>query len=138
MKKLTLLFVAVALVGCATSTSKKETASACKVKGHDCWQIAQLVRNTNEVQLNKKEEQGENTQRNLVKYENPELAAKGLNVTHHVMYRDGGSTVTVIDEEVAFFVNRRLGPNPQYGYVTVTFKETGEKFVFNEKGKLVK
>lgn len=138
MKKLTLLFVAVALVGCATATSKKETSSVCKVKGHDCWQVAQLLDKTQEIVLDTKQPQGENSWQNNVKYNNPDLAAKDITVTQYIMYRDGGSTVYVLDEQVAFFTNRRLGPNPQYGYVTVTFKETGEKFVFNKEGKLVK
>lgn len=138
MKKLTLIFVGVVLVGCASTTSKQETASACQVKGHDCWQIAQLLDKTQEITLDTKTQQGENTWQNNVKYENPDLAAKGLTVTHHVMYRDGGSTLYVLDDQVAFFTNRRLGPNPQLGYTTVTFKDNGQKFVFDTKGKAVK
>lgn len=138
MKKIFLLFVAVALVGCASTTSKKQTSSACKVKGHDCWQVAQLLDKTQEITLDTKTQQGEGTWKNNVKYENPDLAAKGITVTQYVVYRDGGSTVHILDEEVAIFTNRRLGKNPQRGYVTVTFKETGEKFLFNEKGKPVK
>lgn len=138
MKKIALLFVAFALVGCASATSKKETTSACKVKGHDCWQIAQLLSKTNEIQLEGTEEQGENIWKHPVRYENSDLSAMDITVTQHIMYRDGGSTVDILDDQVAFFTNRRLGRNPQLGYVTVTFKETGEKFVFNEKGKLVK
>jgi hypothetical protein len=138
MKKLTLIFVAAALVGCASTTAKQEPASTCQVKGHDCWQVAQLLDKTQQTVLDTKQPQGEGTWQNNVKYENPDLAAKGITVTQYIVYRDGGSTVYILDEEVAFFTNRRLGKNPQQGYVTVTFKESGEKFLFNEKGKLIK
>ena len=126
------------MIGCASTGTKTATTPACSVSGYDCWQVAQLLDKTQEITLSTKAPQGEDSWQNNIKYENPELAAKGLTVTHHIMYRDGGSTLYVLNDQVAFFTNRRLGPNKELGYTTVTFKDNGQKFVFDTKGKQVR
>ena len=138
MKKITLLTLVSALLVACSSTQTKTAKSSCAIQGKDCWEIAQLLNQTKEIALDTVENQGEDVWTHPVKYENASLAALNLEVTHHMMYRDGGSTVDILNDKVSFFTNRRLGKNPQRGYVTVTFKETGKKFVFDEKGKLVK
>ena len=137
MKKIT-LFVFAGILLTACSSTQQKTTENCTIQGRDCWEIAQLLSKTEEIALDTVENQGENVWTHPVKYENPDLEAMNLQVTHHMMYRDGGSTIDVLNDKVSFFTNRRLGPNPQRGYVTVTFKESGKKFLFDEKGKLVK
>lgn len=138
MKKITLFVLAGVLLAACSSAQQKTAENNCTIQGKDCWEIAQLLSQTKEVALDTVENQGEDVWAHPVKYENPSLAAMNLEVTHHMMYRDGGSTVDILNDKVSFFTNRRLGKNPKLGYVTVTFKETGKKFVFDEKGKLVK
>ena len=131
MKKLALLVVGLGFLAACASTPKNN-GSACKIEGNDCWKVVQLVGKTKEVRL----ENNDNIWQNEVKYENPDLEKMGLTVTQHIMYRDGGTTNTIINDKVAIRTNRRLGENPEYGYTTITFKEGGKKFVFDPQGNL--
>lgn len=133
MKKIALLVVGVGLLAACSATQKEDKANVCKIEGKDCWKVAQLVNKTKEVYS---DTETDNIWQNNIKYENPDLEAMGLKVTFHTMYRDGGSTTTVINDNVAINVNRRLGPNPDYGNTTIKFKESGKQFVFDPQGKL--
>jgi hypothetical protein len=133
MKKIALLVVGVGLLAACSATQKEDKGNVCKIEGKDCWKVAQLVNKTKEVYS---DTETDNIWQNNIKYENPDLEAMGLKVTFHTMYRDGGSTTTVINDNVAINVNRRLGPNPDYGNTTVKFKESGKQFVFDPQGKL--
>lgn len=137
MKKITLFILAGILVSACASAQHQTAGNDCTIQGKTCLEIAQLLSKTEEIALDTVENQGEDVS-HPVKYNNPDLAAMNLEVTHHMMYRDGGSTIDVLNDNISFFTNRRLGPNPQRGYLTVTFKESGKKFIFDEKGKLVK
>jgi len=138
MKKLFLLLTVAALAGCASTAAKNQAPGICTINGNDCWQVAQLLNKTKEIKLETKQPKGEGAWENNVKYENPDLAARGLTVTQHTRYRDGGSTIYVINDQAAFFTNRRIGANKELGYTTVTFKDTDQKFVFDTKGKRVR
>ena len=136
MKKIALLIIASGLLAACSTGQQKNTNNNCRIEGNDCWKIVQLLEKTKEVSLNTTVEKGENVWENPVKYENPDLASLGLEVSQCTTYRDGGSTVYILNDNVAIFTNRRLGKNPQYGYTTVTFKENTSKFVFDQKGNL--
>lgn len=133
MKKIALLVVGVGLLAACSATQKEDKANVCKIEGKDCWKVAQLVNKTKEVYS---DTETDNIWQNNIKYENPDLEAMGLKVTFHTMYRDGGTTNTIINDNVSIKVNRRLGPNPEYGYTTIKFKESGKQFVFDPQGKL--
>ena len=133
MKKLALLILGVGFLAACAGTQTKNAGNVCKIEGNDCWKVAQLVNKTKEVYS---DTETDNIWQNNIKYENPDLEAMGLKVTQHIMYRDGGTTNTIINNNVAITINRRLGPNPDYGYTTIKFKESGKQFIFDPQGKL--
>lgn len=122
----------------ATSSLKEEVKQDCKINGHDCWVVVQKLGKTKEIRT-------ENPDKNniwapdIVTYENPDLKKWGITVTQYTMFRDGGSTIHVLNENVSIRVNRSLGMQgtPAYGQTTVKFKETGKQFIYNFTGKLV-
>ncbi len=132
MKKITLFVVGIGFLAACASTQPRDKGNVCQIEGKDCWKVVQLVGKTKEIPL----ENNDNIWQNAVKYENPDLEKMGLTVTQHIMYRDGGTTNTIINDNVAIRTNRRLGENPEYGYTTIIFKESGKKFVFDPQGKL--
>jgi len=61
-----------------------------------------------------------------------------MKVTFFTMYRDGGSTQYVLDDEVAIHTNNSLAADiSQRGTKTVKFKN-GPTFVYNPDGTLKK
>ena len=55
------------------------------------------------------------------------------------MFRDGGSTAYVLNDNVAIRTNRSIGMQgtPAYGQTTIKFKETGKQFIYDSTGELV-
>jgi hypothetical protein len=140
MKKLFLFTLSVCvLAGCSLFQKQNAAADMCKINKKDCWEIAQLLPKTKDVPAHP-ETASEELWWNIpggTKYENADLAKVGLTVTHYIMYRDGGSTVYVLNDEVSFSTNRRLGENPDYGVTTVRFKD-GRTFKYDADGNLMK
>lgn len=139
MKKLFALTASVCLLaGCALFQKQTDNTQVCKINKKDCWKVAKLLANTKEVPTNP-ETASEELWWNIPggkKYENADLAKMGLTVTHYIMYRDGGSTIYVLNDEVSFATNRRLGENPEYGITTVRFKD-GQTFKYDKDGNLM-
>ena len=119
-------------------TPKQKTKTDCKINGYDCWTVVQKLGKTKEIRT-------ENPDKNniwapdIVTYENPELKSWGLTVTYYTMFRDGGSTIYVLNENVSIHTNRSIGMQgtPAYGETTVKFKETGDKFIYDFMGKVI-
>ncbi len=120
------------------STASKEVNKDCKINGHDCWAVVQKLGNTKEIRT-------ENPDKDniwvpdLVTYENKELQDWGITVTQYVMFRDGGSTNHILNENVSIYVNRSIGMQgtPAYGHTTIKFKETGKQFIYDFTGELI-
>jgi len=138
MKKLLTLTLSVVLLGgCSVFQKKADDSTVCKIGTKDCREIAKLLPKTKDVPASP--ELASELWWNIpggVKYENEDLAKLGLTVTSYIMYRDGGSTVYVLNDEVAFSTNRRLGENPDYGVTTVRFKD-GKTFKFDAEGNWI-
>ena len=117
---------------------KKEVAQDCKINGHDCWAVVQKLGKTKEIRT-------ENPDKDniwapdIITYENKDLKDWGITVTQYIMFRDGGSTLYVLNENVSIRVNRSLGMKntPAYGQTTIKFKETGKQFIYDFMGKLI-
>lgn len=140
MKKLFVLTASVCLLaGCALFQKQTNPAEVCQINKKDCWKVAQLLGQTKEVPAdpNTASQEAWWNMPNGVKYENEALTKMGLTVTRYMMYRDGGSTLYVLNDEVSFATNRRLGENPEYGVTTVKFKD-GRTFKYDADGKLIK
>lgn len=120
------------------STASKEVNKDCKINGHDCWAVVQKLGKTKEIRT-------ENPDKDniwvpdLVTYENKELQDWGITVTQYVMFRDGGSTNHILNENVSIRVNRSIGMQgtPAYGQTTIKFKETGKQFIYDSMGKFL-
>ena len=116
---------------------EKAEKQECKINGHDCWAVVQKLGQTKEIRT-------ENPDKNniwapdIITYENKDLKDWGLKVTFYTMYRDGGSTLYVLNENIAMRTNRSIGMQgpPAYGQTTIKFKETGKQFVYDSTGKL--
>ena len=114
---------------------QSEKTDSCKMNGHNCWEVVQKLGKTKEIRT-------ENPDKNniwapdMVTYENPDLKAWGLTVTFYTMYRDGGSTDYVLNENISIHTNRSLGMqgSPVYGLTTIKFKQTGEQFIYDSVG----
>jgi len=119
------------------AASKEAVDKDCKINGHDCWAVVQKLGKTQEIRA-------ENTDKNniwvpdIITYENQDLKDWGLKVTFYTMYRDGGSTLYVLNENIAVRTNRSIGMQgtSAYGQTTVKFKETGKQFIYDSTGKL--
>ena len=114
--------------------------SACTIKGHDCWEVAQKLSGTKEVRTPKTNatEEEDLWSPDVITYENPEIEAMGMKVTFYTMYRDGGSTQYVLDDAVSIRTNNSLGADiSQRGSKTVKFKD-GPTFVYSSDGTLQK
>lgn len=138
MKKLLFVLLVFALAGCATANHKKN--DVCKIKGQDCWQIVQMLDDTQEVPAN--DEVAKQDWWNIpggTKYLNAGLKDLGLTITQHIMFRDGGSTIDIIEgDEVPVSIRRYiiLG-TPDYDGALVQFKD-GPAFTYDKDGNLVK
>ena len=116
----------------ATTPSK---SSDCKINGHACWDVVQKLGETKEIRT-------ENPDKDniwapdIITYENPSLKAWGITVNQHIMYRDGGSTSTILNENVSIRTNRSIGMQntPAYGMTTIKFKDTEEQFIYDSMG----
>ncbi len=117
---------------------KKEVNKDCKINGHDCWAVVQKLGKTKEIRT-------ENPDKDniwapdIITYENPDLKEWGIIVTQYTMFRDGGSTIHILNDNVSIRVNRSIGMQgtPAYGETTVKFKETGDKFIYDFMGKVI-
>lgn len=120
------------------TTHKEEVDKDCKINGHDCWAVVQKLGKTKEIRT-------ENPDKDniwvadIVTYENPDLKKWGITVTQYTMFRDGGSTIHVLNDNVSVRVNRSIGMQgtPAYGQTTIKFKETGKQFIYDSTGELV-
>lgn len=109
-----------------------EQEQPCAIKGYDCREVIAKLTLTTEEPANEEIANGETPYWNVpggTKYVNPALDEMGMKITQYVMYRDGGTTQYVIDDNVGIHTNLRLGDNPDYGKVTVKFKD-GDTFTF--------
>ena len=123
----------------AQEPASKATAPAentdCKISGHACWDVVQKLGETKEIRT-------ENPDKDniwapdIITYENPALKAWGITVNQHIMYRDGGSTSTILNDNVSIRTNRSIGMQntPAYGMTTIKFKETEDQFVYDSMG----
>ena len=105
-----------------------EQEQPCAIKGYDCREVIAKLTLTTEEPANEEIANGETPYWNVpggTKYVNPALDEMGMKITQYVMYRDGGTTQYVIDDNVGIHTNLRLGDNPDYGKVTVKFKASG-------------
>lgn len=120
------------------TTPKEEVDKDCKINGHDCWAVVQKLGKTKEIRT-------ENPDKDniwvpdLVTYENKELKDWGITVTQYIMFRDGGSTNHILNDNVSIRVNRSIGMQgtPAYGQTTIKFKETGKQFIYDSMGKFL-
>lgn len=115
-----------------------EQQAACTIKGHDCWEVAQKLSGTREIRTPKENPTEEESlwTPDVITYENPEIEALGMKVTFYTMYRDGGSTQYVLDDEVAIRTNNSLAAEAsQLGTKTIKFKD-GPTFVYSPDGVL--
>ena len=127
----------------STEDIEQITASAaddgCKIKGYACWDVIQKLGQTEEVRTPKENP----TEEDLwlpdnITYKNPALEAMGIKVTFYTMYRDGGSTQYVLDDEVAIRTNNAIAaPAEEKGTKTVKFKN-GPTFKYAPDGTLLK
>ncbi|MBO4707136.1 MAG: hypothetical protein J5594_01065 [Elusimicrobiaceae bacterium] len=120
------------------STASKEVNKDCKINGHDCWAVVQKLGKTKEIRT-------ENPDKDniwvpdIITYENNDLKKWGIAVSSYVMFRDGGSTAYVLNDNIAIRTNRSIGMQgtPAYGQTTIKFKETGKQFIYDSTGELV-
>ena len=120
------------------TTPKEKVDKDCKINGHDCWAVVQKLGKTKEIRT-------ENPDKDniwvpdIITYENKELKDWGITVSSYVMFRDGGSTAYVLNDNVAIRTNRSIGMQgtPAYGQTTIKFKETGKQFIYDSTGELV-
>lgn len=138
MKKLSLLLFVFAVCACATA-KPKEVENSCKVKGVDCWKIVQMLDNTQETPAN--EEVAKTDWWNVpggTKYINKDLEDLGLQITYHIMYRNGTSIDVLEGDSVPVSVKRNIAlGTADYDSVTVQFKD-GPVFNYDKDGNLLK
>lgn len=117
---------------------KEEVDKDCKINGHDCWAVVQKLGKTKEIRT-------ENPDKDniwvpdIITYENKELKDWGITVSSYVMFRDGGSTAYVLNDNVAIRTNRSIGMQgtPNYGLTTIKFKDTGKQFIYDFMGEFI-
>jgi len=138
MKKLFLFLFVFAVCACATA-KPKEVETSCTIKGVDCWQIVQMLDNTQEAPAN--DEVAKTDWWNIpngTKYINADLKALGLEITHHIMYRNGSFTDVIEGEGVEVGIKRDVAiGTADYDTTTVKFKD-GPTFNYDKDGNLVK
>ena len=119
-------------------TAQANKSTDCQISGHTCWDVVQKLANTKEIRT-------DNPDKNdiwvpdIITYENPDLQAWGITVSQHIMYRDGGTTNTILNDNVSIRTNRSIGVQgtPAYGLTTIKFKETGDQFVYDSTGHCI-
>ena len=141
MKKGMLVLVGlVFLVACSgkeEQTAKVPNAQAnCTINGHTCWEVIQLLGQTKIIQNQDTTEHPQEPWTHYIyTYENPALQDWGINVTNYDMYKDGGSTIHTLNNDVTIYTNRQIGsPRSAMGEVTVTFKDNTQ-YKFDRNGK---
>jgi len=155
MKKMILVLVGIGfLVACSGKESpQKETSatpvqSACQINGHDCWDVVQLVKQTKTIQTeDTTPHPHEPWPHYTYTYENPALQNWGITVTDYDMFKDGGSTIYILNDSIAVHTNRKIGsPRAQMGAVTVRFRNNpksdnpefdGPTFKYTPQGHLI-
>ena len=142
-----MLGVTAGLLTACQSAEKQQTVvqkpaqvpqETCTVNGHDCWKVVKLLPQTKEVPGGGEQPAADDIwAQPKVTYENAALKKLGLTVTSYTMYRDGGSTAYVVNDEVVFRTNRSIGMPEKHGFVTVKFKG-GPTYTYNPQGVLQK
>lgn len=114
---------------------QSETPDPCEINGHNCWEVVQKLDKTKEIRTPNPDKDNIWAP-DIVTYENPDLQAWGLTVTQYVMFRDGGSTVYVLNKNISIHTNRSIGMQGtlSYGTTTIEFKDTGKKFMYDSMG----
>lgn len=157
MEKLALLFIsAVLLCACSSKEQPQVEQQAqndslpCTINAHNCWEVIQALK---ETKIIKKEDPTEYPQEpwphHIYTYENPTLQNWGIIIDKYDMFRDGGSTIYILnDSSIAIHTNRKIGSaREQIGAVTVRFKKDpksanpefdGPQFSYSPNGKRVK
>ena len=121
-----------------TAAPKEEVDKDCKINGHDCWAVVQKLGKTKEI-CTENPDKDNIWAPDIITYENPDLKEWGITVTQYTMFRDGGSTIHVLNDNVSIHVNRSIGMQgtPAYGQTTIKFKETGKQFIYDSTGELI-
>lgn len=157
MKKLILLLLSLSfLFACSGKEEPTRPAVAnspeafCTINGHDCWEVVQLLKQTKIIQ---NEDPADHPQEPwphyIYTYENPALQNWGITIDKYDMFKDGGSTIYILNGgSIAVRTNRKIGsPRAQMGAVTVRFKKDpqstnpefdGPAFQYTPQGNLVK
>lgn len=112
--------------------------AACQINGHTCWEVIGLLDQTETISTPAPDIPGEPWKHFSYTYKNSALQAWGITVTQYDMFRDGGSTIHVLNDNVTIYTNRNLGsPREEMGAVTLEFKD-GTKFKYNVCGIPIK
>ena len=137
MKRLFLLLFVFAICGCAAAKTKAN--QVCTIKGIDCWQIVQMLDNTQETPAN--DEVAKTDWWNIpggTKYLNADLDNLGLTITNHIMYRNGSSIDVIDGDSVPVSIKRTVAiGTAEYDGATVQFKD-GPAFNYDKEGNIVK
>lgn len=120
------------------SAPKKEVNQGCKINGYDCWAVVQKLGKTKEIRTENPDKDNIWAS-DIITYENKDLKALGVIVTNYTMFRDGGSTIYVLNDNISIHTNRSLGMKgtPNYGLTTIKFKDTGKQFIYNFMGEFI-
>ncbi len=155
MKKLILAVISMGfLFACSgkeepTVAATQETFPPCFINGHDCWEVVQLLKQTKTIQNQDPTEYPQQPWPHFIyTYENPALQAWGITITKYDIFRDGGSTVYLLnDGSIAVGTSRKITlPRGEMGAVTIRFKSDpesanpefdGPSFKYNSQGKRV-
>ena len=134
MKKLVLACLSLFLLA-ACSPQVQQDFPPCTINGHDCWEVVQLLKQTKVISTPAPDVPGEPWPHYTKTYENSALQAWGITVTEYDMFKDGGSTIHVLNDMVSIRTNRKIGsPRAEMGAVTLKFKD-GSQFKYNRSGK---
>lgn len=137
MKRLFLLWFVFAICGCAAAKTKAN--QVCTIKGIDCWQIVQMLDNTQETPAN--DEVAKQDWWNIpggTKYINKDLEDLGLTITNHIMYRNGSYADVIEGEAIAVSIKRNVAiGTADYDGADIQFKQ-GPAFTYDKQGNIVK
>lgn len=155
MKNLVLACVSIILLAACSSKEQplsqtQQDLPPCTINGHGCWEVVQLLKQTKIIQ---NEDPADHPQEPwphyIYTYENPALQNWGITIDKYDMFKDGGSTIYILNGgSIAVRTNRKIGsPRAQMGAVTVRFKKDpqstnpefdGPAFQYTPQGNLVK
>lgn len=118
-------------MGCSQKEAVNLTRSdiQCSISGQDCWLIIQNIKHTDRLCPQGQEEKE-------CSYQNTALKAYGLSVTHHEIFKDGGSERYTLSNGVNIFKNFRIG-SQENGYTTVSWPNK-RSVTFDRSGHAIK